>query len=117
MKYAALFISVLLTVAGQILMKLGGTSAGEGKSDLSGLLLSYITSPLVIGGFGISAVAALFFTYSLSKLDYSYVSLVSSLQYVIVILASIFVFKETISSGRWLGCAFILVGTFFVLRS
>ena len=117
MKYGALFVSILLTVFGQILMKLGGTSAGEGKLDLSGLLLSYMTSPWIIGGFGISAVAALFFTYSLSKLDYSYVSLVSSLQYVFVLLASIFIFRETISSGRWMGCAFILVGIFFVIRS
>ena len=117
MKYIALLISIVLTVFGQVLMKMGGTSAGEGKSGIVSLFLSYATSPLIIMGFGISAVAALFYTYALSKLDYSYAGFVGSFSYILILPFSMYLFRETISPTRWLGCAFILVGVFFVMRS
>lgn len=117
MRYAALLISVVLTVFGQTLMKIGGTNAGEGKTGIVSLMLSYMTSPYIIGGFGISAVAAFLYTYSLSKLDYSYASFITSFSYILILMVSIFFFRENISMGRWIGCGFILVGIFFVLKS
>lgn len=117
MKYLALLVSVTLTVLAQTLMKIGGTSAGVQKEGILQIAIAYATSPLIVLGFGISAVAAFLWTYALSKLDFSYVSFVSSLSYVLVLLISLFVFKETIPAARWIGCAFIMVGIFFVLRS
>lgn len=117
MRYIALIISVALTVSAQTLWKIGGSSF-EGKTQgLLGTALAYITSPLILLGFGLSGVAALLWTYALAELDFNYVSFISSLSYVFVLLVSFFIFKETIPPMRWLGCAFIMVGIVFVLRS
>lgn len=117
MKYLALVISVALTVFSQTLWKIGGSSVAPGKEGMIYLVLAYIKSPLIVAGFGLSAIAALLWTYALSKLDFSYVSFIGSLSYVFVILVSLFVFKETIPPVRWVGCAFIMIGIIFVLRS
>lgn len=116
MKYAAIFISCALTVLGQTLMKIGGTPSAQGKTGITGLLFAYATSPHIIAGFGLSAIAALFFTYSLSRLDYSFVSLASSAQYLFTILVSLLFFKETINTDRWIGLVFIMIGIFFIFR-
>lgn len=117
MQYVALLISMVLTVLGQVLMKLGGSAATGDRAGLIGLVISYATSPYIVLGFGLSAVAAFFYTYSLAKLDYSFVSLSSSFQYVLVLLVSMLFFREVIGVSRWIGTGFILIGLFFVLRS
>lgn len=109
--------SIILTVTAQTLWKIGGSSADLEYGGIVGLVLAYIKSPLVIAGFFLSSVAALLWTYSLTKLDFNYVSFVGSFSYVLVIIISLLVFKETISPARWLGCATILIGIFIVLRS
>ena len=111
-----MILSVMLTAFAQTLWKIGGTSANIEGDGILPLLFAYIKSPLVILGFGLAGVASVMWTYALSKLDFSYVSFVSSLSYVFAILISIFVFKEVISPMKWAGFGVILVGVIFVMR-
>lgn len=112
-----MFASVLMTVVAQTLMKLGGSSSRAAGEGLVNLIIAYIRSPFVVAGFGLSAIAALMWTYALSRFDFSYAYFISSVSYIFVIIISIFFFKETISLSRWIGCALILAGVLFVVRS
>lgn len=117
MRHIILILSVALTVFSQTLMKIGGQSAKIEGEGIIPLIFAYIKSPIIVIAFGISAVAALMWTYALSELDFSYVSFVGSLSYIFVLLVSIFIFRETITPVRWAGCGIIFIGILLVLRS
>ncbi|MCZ8513990.1 hypothetical protein O9H85_16485 [Paenibacillus filicis] len=80
------------------------------------IALGYLTSPVIIAGFAVYAMAALVWVYCLSAFDLSYVTFVSSVQYVLLILVSILVFQEQISVMKWSGTVIIMIGVIFWLR-
>ncbi|HWR38331.1 MAG TPA: hypothetical protein VN611_02435 [Patescibacteria group bacterium] len=114
-KYLILFGSVSLTVLASTLLKIGSRSVNF-DGGMLGMVIGYATSPLIVLGFASYAAAALLWVYCLSAFDLSYVTFVSSFQYVLLVLVSIFVFQEHISLLKWVGCAFIMVGVFFWLK-
>lgn len=114
-KYLILLSSVSITVLASTLLKIGGRSINFG-GGLPELLLGYATSPVIIAGFAAYALAAVLWVYCLSVFDLSYVTFVSSIQYVLLILVSLFVFHEQISLMKWFGCIFIMIGVFFWLK-
>lgn len=116
LKYIILFTSVFITVCGQTLMKVGGSSVPLEKNNVFHVIISYIKSPLIVGGFFLSAVAAFMWTYCLARFDFNYAYFIGSLSYIFVILISLFFFKENISPVRWVGCGLIFTGVLIVIK-
>ncbi|MDF2960491.1 MAG: hypothetical protein K0S39_2226 [Paenibacillus sp.] len=104
-----------MTVGAQTLLKIGSRTVNFEGAFLS-IVLGYATSPLIVTGFALYALAAFLWIYCLSEFDLSYVTFVSSFQYILLIGASIFIFNEHISLMKWTGCGFILIGVFFWLK-
>ncbi|MCR8636746.1 MULTISPECIES: EamA family transporter [Paenibacillus] len=104
-----------MTVIANTVLKLGSKSVPF-DGPLMGIILGYLTSPLIVSGFALYAMAAVLWIYCLSKFDLSYVTFVSSAQYVLLIAVSLLVFNEQISMMKWAGTGFILVGVFFWLK-
>ena len=115
MKYGLLFGSVSMTVLASTLLKIGSKTINF-EGGLPAIIMGYISSPIIIGGFASYALAAILRVYCLSAFDLSYVTFVSSFQYILLIVVSIFVFHEQISLMRWIGCGFIMMGVFFWLK-
>jgi drug/metabolite transporter (DMT)-like permease len=114
-KYLMLFGSVSLTVAASTLLKIGGRGINF-EGGLMGIVQGYATSPVIVAGFATYALAAVLWVYCLAQFDLSYVSFVSSIQYVMLVVVSIFIFQEQISLLKWIGCGFIMVGVVFWLK-
>ncbi|WP_131014665.1 hypothetical protein [Paenibacillus thalictri] len=110
-----LFASVSMTVLAQTLLKLGGRSI-QFDGGLLSIVMSYISSPLIVAGFAAYALAAVIWVYCLSAFDLSYVTFVSSIQYILLVAVSILIFQEHISMMKWAGCGFIMIGVFFWLK-
>ena len=115
MKYLVLLASVTMAVAGSTLLKIGGKTINF-EGGLLGIMMGYMTSVTIIIGFATYALAALLWVYCLANFDLSYVTFVSSIQYVLLLIVSIFVFQEQISLMKWAGCGFIMIGVFFWLK-
>ena len=115
LKYLMLFGSVSMTVAASTLLKIGGRSINF-ESGFSGIIQGYATSPVILAGFATYAVAAVLWVYCLAQFDLSYVSFVSSIQYVMLVIVSIWIFNEQISILKWIGCGFIMIGVVFWLK-
>ena len=115
MNILILFASVTMTVLASTLLKIGSRAINF-DGGLGSIAMGYLTSPGIIAGFFSYAVAALLWVYCLSVFDLSYVSFVSSLQYVLLLAVSIFVFQEQLSLMKWAGCAFIMIGVVFWLK-
>ncbi|ULL13487.1 hypothetical protein DVH26_02835 [Paenibacillus sp. H1-7] len=115
LKYIMLFGSVTMTVAAQTLLKIGGRSV-QFDNGLMAILIGYLTSPIIVLGFALYALAAFVWIYCLSQFDLSYVTFVSSIQYVLLILASILIFHEQISMMKWAGCVIIMIGVIIWMK-
>ena len=115
MKYMLLLSSVSMTVLASTLLKIGGRAVNF-EGGLVSILLAYLTSVTIVAGFATYAVAAVLWVYCLSKFYLSYVTFVSSIQYILLVAVSILIFHEQISLMKWTGCAFIMVGVLFWLR-
>lgn len=110
-----LLASVTMTVTGSTLLKLGSRSVNF-EGALWGIALGYISSPVLLAGFASYAVGAFLWVYCLSKFDLSYVTFVSSFQYILLLAVSILVFHEQISLMKWAGCVVILIGVYMWLK-
>ena len=102
LKYLVLFSSVAMTVLASTLLKIGSRGI-DFEGGLLATALGYAASPLIILGFASYALAAILWVYCLSVFDLSYVTFVSSFQYVLLVLVAILVFHEQISLLKWVG--------------
>lgn len=110
-----LFGSMLMTVAASTMLKIGGRSVNF-EGGIMAIALGYLSSPLIVAGFAVYALAAFLWIYCLSQFDLSYVTFVSSIQYIFFLAVSIMIFHEQISALKWAGCGFILIGVFLWLK-
>jgi drug/metabolite transporter (DMT)-like permease len=110
-----LVVSVLMTVVASTLLKIGGRAVNF-EGGIMAIAIGYMTTPLIITGFAFYALAAFIWIYCLSQFDLSYVTFVSSIQYIFMILVSIMIFHEQISAMKWAGCVFIMIGVILWLR-
>ncbi len=108
-----IFISVLLGATGQVLLKMGALRLG-GVADLGLLLWRILTNPHILAGFALYGVASVLWIVVLSRAPLSLAYPLLSLGYVLVLLASAYVFGETIPAVRVAGIAAILVGLVLV---
>lgn len=99
----------MMTVTGSTLLKIGSRTVNF-EGTLLAIALGYVSSPALLAGFAAYALGAFLWIYCLAKFDLSYVTFVSSFQYVLLLIVSIAVFHEQISAMKWAGCVVILIG-------
>lgn len=113
-----IFTSVLIAIFGQIFMKKGMLQVGViHLSNLAGKFWTMIFNPLVILGLIFYALSAVLWLIILSRKDLSYAYPLISMGYVVVLFLSAVVFKEQVSSLRWLGALIIIAGIILISRS
>jgi drug/metabolite transporter (DMT)-like permease len=118
MNYIIAIISILLAVAGQLLMKRGMMAFGTFPvSQLLYKIIPMFMNPYVFFGFACFGLSSIFWLVVLSRLPLSLVYPMVSVAYVLVALFSYFVFKETVSAVRWVGILIIILGVFLISRS
>ncbi|MFQ5435742.1 MAG: SMR family transporter [Anaerolineae bacterium] len=109
--YLLLLFAILLGVVGQILLKQG---MRKRPSFQLRQLISLITDWAVVGGFASYGLSTLIYLKSLEQLDLSLAYPTVSLGYVVVILASRWLFGEKVSWVRWTAVAIICLGVALV---
>jgi multidrug transporter EmrE-like cation transporter len=118
MNYLILTISVLLAVAGQLLMKKGMMIFGTFRAtQLLQNVIPMFLNPYVFLGFVCFGLSSLFWLIVLSRLPLSLVYPMVSVAYVLVAFASIVFFKEHVSLIRWTGIGVIILGVYLISRS
>jgi len=112
--------SILLGVAGELLLKIGVQQVGPfGLSHVGGVIHTasrIITNPAIVIGFACYGLAAAFWIVVLSRLDLSYAYPLLALMYVLVPLAARIFLQEQIPPGRWIGIAIVIIGVAVVAR-
>jgi multidrug transporter EmrE-like cation transporter len=109
--YVLLLVAIMLSVAGQLLLK-HGMSHRPGFRLADVLALTRDVS--VVSGFGCYAISVLLYFSALGSLNLSLAYPTVSLGYVLVIGLSRVLFKEPISLARWMAVIIICVGVALV---
>lgn len=116
----AMIFSLLLSVAGMLLLKKGMIKVGQVSllnSNIIKTVFRMLTNfYVIIGGFVYVASLGLWLVV-LSKLDVSYAYPIVSINYVIIAVASKFFFKEKVSRLRWFSIFIICLGVILVSLS
>jgi len=115
--YGALLISILLTVTSQVLQKQVADAATGARPAPASALAFYLRRPrfwlalLSLGG------AMLSWLVVLSAMEVSKAYSLLSVNYVLMLLVSHQLFRESIPPSRWLGVACLLAGVILIARS
>ena len=116
--YVILSISILLAVAGQLLMKKGMLEFGSFPlNQLLVKLFPIFFNPYVFMGLFFFGLSSIFWLVVISRLQLSLVYPMVSVAYVLVAFASIIFFKEHVGLLRWLGITVIVFGVILISRS
>ncbi|WP_158301923.1 EamA family transporter [Paenibacillus mesophilus] len=116
MKFVWLLSSVLLGVAGQLLMKWGLMNPKPLWNQGPSLVTMFSSWPVLAGLFSY-ALSSLFWLLTLKQMNISVAYPMVSLGYVVVAFAGYYLFSETITAGKWVGIGFVLLGVVFISRT
>jgi drug/metabolite transporter (DMT)-like permease len=114
-----ILLSILTSVAGQTVIKIGVSQPGTeaAATGLLPLLNIIVRSPLVLLGLVLYGIGALAWIAVLSRVDLSVAYPFLALNYVLVISSSQFLLGESVPVLRWLGVLVICGGILLVARS
>ena len=112
-----LFVPISIGVVGQIFLKIGVGQIGRFSMLQKGIILQYIKmfmNPYIFWGIALYGLSTVFWLYLISRVPLSFAFPMLSLSYILIGLASYFIFHETIHPHNWIGMLIIMIGVVFV---
>lgn len=119
MGYVYIFLTILFTVYGQLILKqqVNTISLLPSGINLFPFYVKFIlTRPLVISGFISALLASLAWIAAISKFELSYAYPFMSLNFVVVVMLALIFFGENLNSYKIVGLLFICIGVFIVSK-
>lgn len=118
--YLYIAVTILCTVAGQLMLKHATNSLGHMPSTFTAgaiFLLRALTNIYIVAGFALAFVASLTWIAAVSKLELSYAYPFMSLNFVLVLVLSAMLFNEQVNAPRIIGMLAICIGVYLISRS
>ncbi len=118
--FALILTGVLLNAVAQLLLKAGTNALGvitPTAANALPLAGAIATNPHFLGGFACYGISVLIWILALSRVPVSIAYPMLSIGYVVNAFAAWYLFGEMLSSGRWLGIGFIIIGVYLLARS
>lgn len=113
MSYAYIFMTVILTVYGQIAIKWQVLKAGalpEALPDKMSFLLHLLLNPWIVSAFAAALLASIFWMAAMTKLQLSFAYPFMSLAFVLIMIASAVFFNEPITPLKIAGISLVILG-------
>jgi multidrug transporter EmrE-like cation transporter len=113
MSYLYIFLTILLTVYGQIAIKWQVLKVGalpEGLPEKISFLLHLLLNPWIFSALAAAFLASFFWMAALTKLQLSHAYPFMGLSFVAVLLASGLFFQEPVTMLKLLGVSLIVLG-------
>ncbi|UGQ45488.1 EamA family transporter [Massilia endophytica] len=114
MNYLYIALTIFLTVFGQIAIKMQVAQAGAlpaDPADKLAFLMRLLLNPWIIAAFAAAFLASVSWMGAMTKFQLSHAYPFMSLNFVIVLLLSAWLFHEPLSTARVVGVALICLGT------
>jgi multidrug transporter EmrE-like cation transporter len=115
--YAVILVSVTLAAIGQVAWKLGMNQTGQSTATNFAAVMTVLLNPYILLGFVLYGLGTIFWLIALSKKDLSFVYPFISLTYMLVLILSNVILKESIGINKLVGIMFIITGLFIIARA
>lgn len=116
-----IFFSISLAVGGQLLLKTGmntiGPITGEEVRNGASTIVKVAANPQVVIGLMLYFVSAAIWLVVLSRVDLSFAYPLLGSSYIVVLIASRFLFNEPVTMVRLSGTLLISLGVILISRS
>jgi multidrug transporter EmrE-like cation transporter len=113
MGYLYIFLTIVFTVYGQLVLKWRMSMKGQlptAFSEKMTFMLNAYLDPWVLSGFAVAFLASITWAMAMTKFQLSQAYPFMSLSYVLVFIISVLVFNETFTINKLLGYLFIVIG-------
>lgn len=114
MKYLLLFLSIMTIAAGQLLLKKGVMEAPP-EATISSIIKT-LFNPYVFAGYVSYLISSILGLFVLKKFPLSVAFPSMSLTYVLIVLVSVYFFKERLTSFKILGLILIMAGVLSLFK-
>jgi drug/metabolite transporter (DMT)-like permease len=114
--FAVLAVAILFSTTGELFLKIGVNRIGE-FALAPGPLMRAVTSPIVLFGFTLFGIGALFWLWVISRAPLSWAYPMLALGYVLVVFESRIFLGEAVPPQRWLGALIIVLGVVVLYHS
>ena len=105
--FTVLAVAILLGVAAQLLLKAGSSAE---------TFVAQLVAPASVGGLALFAVSSVLYMYAIRRIPLSVAVPLVSTSYILVALASYWLYHEPLQGTKLLGIALICGGVFLVAR-
>ncbi|NOV00271.1 EamA family transporter [Paenibacillus planticolens] len=116
MNYLLILISILLSSFGQIFMKNGANQLILYNGKLK-ILVHLITNVSIISGLFLYGLSTIIWIVALSRTQLSIAYPMVSFSYIIIAIASYFIFNEPLNAQKIIGLLIIVIGVIFISKS
>ena len=113
MNHLYIFLTILLAVAGQILMRWQAINLGsvpQGVAEKFTYLFNMISNPWILLAFTFTALSGVTWLLAMTKFELSYAYPFVSLSYVLILLLAPLLLNETVSIYKIIGSLVIVLG-------
>lgn len=115
-EFSLLLMSVLISVVGQLFLKLGALKLGRVHAgNAVNLILGIITTPELIAGLTCYGIGAVAYILLLTRVNLSVAAPSVSIGYIFSVLLGYFIFKEPIPLIKLVGLSLIVLGVILVV--
>lgn len=115
-EFGLFLISILMSVAGQWLLKAGALKLGKvNTSNLSSHVLGILATPELLAGLTCYGLGAIAYILLLTRVKLSIAGPAVALVYVFSMLLGYFVFREPVPFSRAVGLGLIICGVILVI--
>lgn len=113
--FLLILVNTLILVSGQFLWKYG--MQGQSITLNISSIIKVFFSPFVFTGLIMYGLATVLWLYILSKVPLSIAYPIQSLAYIIAVFGAYFIFNETLTIYKILGCLLIMIGVSLIALS
>lgn len=117
--YLYIFLTIALTVYGQIIFKWRMGMKGQMPAGVSSkfkyIFFAYL-DPWIVSGFAAAFLASVTWSVALTRFQLSYAYPFTSLSFVLVFILSMLIFNEPFTWSRFIGIALICAGVIVIAR-
>ncbi len=115
--YLNLFISIIMGVSAQILMKYGMKSVGHINNLFSIKIIYMFLNVFVLSGIISYLISMFFWINVLSKIDLSAAYPFVSIGIILTVLLAAVMLSEKITVQRWVGIFIIIIGVYIIVST
>lgn len=121
MGFIYIFLTILFTVYGQIILKvrINALNWQLDASSLKNIIISYLNffiDPFILSGFAAAFLASFFWTLAMSKFEITFAYPFMSLSPSLVFLIGVIFLNETFTWGKLIGLLLIVIGIFVTVK-